>query len=114
MISASQGDIEMNKVIYQENNESVALGVFPNNDGTSTAMTYSQSKTFKTLNGAKKMVRKQNRKKDLRKEATHSFINKIGVVCYGLIKGSEFFALSPEHDKWVAIPKWAFNKYFGE
>ena len=44
----------MNKIIYQENNESVALGVFENNDGTFTAMTYSQSKTFKTLNGAKK------------------------------------------------------------
>ena len=58
------------------------------------------------------MVRKQNRKEDLINQSTHSFINKIGVVCYGLKKESEHYALNPEHDKWVSIPKWAFNKYF--
>ena len=62
IIGKYQGDIEMNKVIYQENNESVALGVFPNNDGTFTAMTYSQSKTFKTLNGAKKWYKNKTGK----------------------------------------------------
>ena len=56
-------EIEMNKIIYQENNESVALGVFPNHDGTFTAMTYSQSKTFKTLNGAKKWYESKTGKK---------------------------------------------------
>lgn len=44
----------MNKIIQCENNESVALGVFSNHDGTFTAMTYSKSKTFKTLKGAVK------------------------------------------------------------
>lgn len=58
------------------------------------------------------MVRKQNRKEDLTKQATHSFINKNGVMCYGLNKDDSFFALNESHDKWVNIPKWAFNKYF--
>lgn len=44
----------MNKIIQQENNESVALGVFENNDGTFTALTYCISKTFKTKKGAQK------------------------------------------------------------
>ncbi|STJ19204.1 putative prophage protein [Escherichia coli] len=30
------------------NNESLVYGVFPNQDGTFTAMTYTKSKTFKT------------------------------------------------------------------
>lgn len=60
------------------------------------------------------MVRKQNRKENLIEQATHSFINKNGVACFGLSKDECFFALSPEQDKWVCIPKWAFNKYFGE
>ena len=60
------------------------------------------------------MVQKQNRQNDLRKEATHSFLNKNEVMCYGFKSEDGFFALSHEHDKWVAIPKWAFNKYFGE
>ena len=30
------------------NNESLVCGVFPNQDGTFTAMTYTKSKTFKT------------------------------------------------------------------
>lgn len=53
----------MNKIIYQENNESVALGVFPNHDGTFTALTYSNSKTFKTLNGALKWYERKTGKK---------------------------------------------------
>lgn len=53
----------MNKVIHQENNESVALGVFPNNDGTFTAMTYSQSKTFKTQKAAIKWYENKTGKK---------------------------------------------------
>ena len=53
----------MNKIVHQENNESVALGVFSNNDGTFTAMTYSQSKDFKTLKGAKKWYESKTGKK---------------------------------------------------
>ncbi len=34
------------------NNESLVCGVFPNQDGTFTAMTYTRSKTFKTEAGA--------------------------------------------------------------
>ncbi len=34
------------------NNESLVCGVFPNHDGTFTAMTYTRSKTFKTEAGA--------------------------------------------------------------
>lgn len=33
------------------NNESMVCGVFPNQDGTFTAMTYTKSKTFKTETG---------------------------------------------------------------
>ncbi|WP_032297462.1 DUF1391 family protein [Escherichia coli] len=36
------------------NNESLVYGVFPNQDGTFTAMTYTKSKTFKTENGARR------------------------------------------------------------
>lgn len=42
----------MNKTINTGNNESLSRGVFKNADGTWTAMTYSQSKTFKTEAGA--------------------------------------------------------------
>lgn len=58
------------------------------------------------------MVRKQNRKEDLIKQATHSFTNKIGVVCYGLCKDGNYYALTPVADKWVGIPEWAFCKHF--
>ena len=59
------------------------------------------------------MVRKQDRKEvGLIDEATHTFTNKMGVVCYGLKKDDVFFALNPEHTKWTSIPKWAFNLYF--
>lgn len=38
------------------NNESLKQGVAPNNDGTFTAMTFTQSKTFKTEAGAKRWL----------------------------------------------------------
>lgn len=36
----------------QGNNESLVRGVFPETDGTFTAMTFTQSKNFKTKRGA--------------------------------------------------------------
>ena len=36
------------------NNETVSTGVFPQRDGTFLAMTFTQSKTFKTLKGAQR------------------------------------------------------------
>ena len=50
----------MNKTINTGNNETLSRGVFANNDGTFTAMTYSQSKTFKTQSGANKWYAKRN------------------------------------------------------
>lgn len=41
------------------NNEKVSRGVFPNNDGTFTAMTFTKSKTFKTERGAKNWYARQ-------------------------------------------------------
>ncbi|EFP9186837.1 DUF1391 domain-containing protein [Shigella sonnei] len=38
------------------NNESLVYGVFPNQDGTFTAMTYTKSKTFKTEAGARRWL----------------------------------------------------------
>ena len=38
------------------NNESLVCGVFPNQDGTFTAMTYTKSKTFKTESGARRWL----------------------------------------------------------
>lgn len=38
------------------NNESLVYGVFPNQDGTFTAMTYTKSKTFKTESGARRWL----------------------------------------------------------
>jgi hypothetical protein len=38
------------------NNESLVCGVFPNLDGTFTAMTYTRSKTFKTEAGARRWL----------------------------------------------------------
>ncbi|EEQ4408470.1 DUF1391 family protein [Escherichia coli] len=40
------------------NNESLVCGVFPNQDGTFTAMTYTKSKTFKTEVGAHRWLEK--------------------------------------------------------
>lgn len=47
------------KKIDLGNNEQISKGVFPNNDGTFTAMTYSRSKTFKTLAGAERWILKK-------------------------------------------------------
>ncbi|EOG4983217.1 DUF1391 family protein [Salmonella enterica subsp. enterica serovar Montevideo] len=44
------------KAIDLGNNESVVYGVFPNNDGTFTAMTFTRSKTFKTETGARRWL----------------------------------------------------------
>lgn len=38
------------------NNESLTRGVFKNNDGTFTAMTFTQSKEFKTQKGAERWL----------------------------------------------------------
>lgn len=58
------------------------------------------------------MVRKKNRKEvDLKTEATCSFINSAGVECFLLKNNDGYFGLSPEQDKWIAIPKWAYEKY---
>lgn len=42
------------------NNESLVYGVFPNQDGTFTAMTYTKSKTFKTENGARRWLERNS------------------------------------------------------
>ncbi|HDI6103756.1 TPA: DUF1391 family protein [Escherichia coli] len=42
--------------IYLGNNESLVYGVFPNQDGTFTAMTYTKSKSFKTEAGARRWL----------------------------------------------------------
>ncbi|EFI3591864.1 DUF1391 domain-containing protein, partial [Escherichia coli] len=42
------------------NNESLVCGVFPNQDGTFTAMTYTKSKTFKTESGARCWLARNN------------------------------------------------------
>ncbi|EAY8211512.1 DUF1391 domain-containing protein [Salmonella enterica] len=44
------------KAIDLGNNESVVYDVFPNNDGTFTAMTFTRSKTFKTEAGAQRWL----------------------------------------------------------
>ncbi|EJP3909181.1 DUF1391 family protein [Salmonella enterica] len=44
------------KTVDLGNNESVLCGVFPNNDGTFTAMTFTRSKTFKTETGARRWL----------------------------------------------------------
>lgn len=50
----------MNKTIETGNNETLSRGVFKNADGTFTAMTYSQSKTFKTEAGAARWFAARN------------------------------------------------------
>lgn len=44
------------KTLNNGNNESLVKGVFANEDGTFTAMTFTQSKTFKTAKGAEKWL----------------------------------------------------------
>jgi hypothetical protein len=48
----------MSYTLDQGNNEQISKGVFANNDGTFTAMTFSRSKTFKTQKGAEKWLNK--------------------------------------------------------
>ncbi|ASG87575.1 DUF1391 family protein [Salmonella enterica] len=43
------------------NNESAVCGVFQNNDGTFTALTFSKSKTFKTEAGAQRWFERNTR-----------------------------------------------------
>ncbi len=52
---------DTNEVIDMGNNESMARGVFPNADGTYTALTYTQSKTFKTRAGANRWYIRRHR-----------------------------------------------------
>lgn len=50
----------MKKTTYDlGNNESVSVGVFPNGDGTFTAMTRTKSKLFKTEKGANNWLKRQ-------------------------------------------------------
>ena len=44
------------KTLNLGNNERISSGIFKNNDGTFTAMTFTKSKEFKTLKGAKKWL----------------------------------------------------------
>jgi hypothetical protein len=45
-----------NETLDLGNNESLSRGVFPQNDGTFLALTYSASKTFKTEAGARRWL----------------------------------------------------------
>ncbi|ARQ49302.1 DUF1391 domain-containing protein [Salmonella enterica subsp. enterica serovar Enteritidis] len=46
--------------IHLGNNESLVCGVFPNQDGTFTAMTYTRSRTFKTETGARRWLERNS------------------------------------------------------
>lgn len=41
------------------NNETLSTGITKNSDGTYTALTFTQSKTFKTVRGAEKWLAKR-------------------------------------------------------
>ena len=47
---------ETMKTLDLGNNETISRGITKNSDGTFTAMTFTQSKTFKTLKGAEKWI----------------------------------------------------------
>lgn len=49
------------KTIELGNSEAISKGVTQNNDGTYTAMTFTQSKDFKTLKGAEKWLARKSR-----------------------------------------------------
>ncbi|STH73515.1 Rac prophage; predicted protein [Escherichia coli] len=55
---ATRCEIRKMQKIDLGNNESLVCGVFPNQDGTFTAMTYTKSKTFKTETGARRWLEK--------------------------------------------------------
>lgn len=50
----------MNTEYDMSNNETVKTGIFPNTDGTFTAMTFTKSKDFKTMSGATKWFARHN------------------------------------------------------
>ncbi|EAV2866449.1 DUF1391 domain-containing protein [Salmonella enterica] len=52
------------KTIDPGNNESLVYGVFPNQDGTFTAMTFTRSKTFKTETGTKNWFKRNTEEND--------------------------------------------------
>jgi hypothetical protein len=49
-----------NETLDLGNNESVSCGIFPQNDGTFLALTFSASKTFKTEAGARKWLARRD------------------------------------------------------
>lgn len=49
----------MNTTHDMGNNEATKTGVFPNGDGTFTAMTFTKSKPFKTETGAQRWLSRQ-------------------------------------------------------
>jgi len=49
------------KTLDLGNNETLLKGISRNNDGTYTAMTFTQSKEFKTLKGANKWIAAKSR-----------------------------------------------------
>ncbi|EPK7594096.1 DUF1391 family protein [Serratia marcescens] len=49
----------MNTTLDMGNNETVKTGVFPNSDGTFTAMTFTKSRDFKTETGAQRWFARQ-------------------------------------------------------
>jgi hypothetical protein len=52
------------KTINMGNNESVSRGMYKNDDRTFTALTYTQSKTFKTAKSAEKWLNDKGFNKD--------------------------------------------------
>jgi hypothetical protein len=49
------------KTIDLGNNETLSSGITKNSDGTYTALTFTQSKAFKTLKGAEKWLASKQR-----------------------------------------------------
>jgi hypothetical protein len=47
-----------NQTLNLNNNEQLSSGVFPNSDGTFTALTFTKSKDFKTQGGANRWYSK--------------------------------------------------------
>jgi hypothetical protein len=52
----------MLKTLDLGNNEQISRGIAKNQDGTFTAMTFTQSKDFKTLAGAQKWLERKTAK----------------------------------------------------
>ena len=49
------------KTLSLGNNETISSGIAKNSDGTYTAMTFTQSRDFKTLKGAQKWLASKQR-----------------------------------------------------